>query len=136
MPLWGTQYESHPGNHFGCFELRMNNGGEVLRIIASESHPIVPWDHVSVSTHTRVPTWEEMCFVKELFFEDDEAVMQLHPPKKDYVNHHPHCLHLWRPTHTEIPLPSTLLVAPRNAEEEAQSDELNRQLSEAIRASR
>lgn len=68
------------------------------------------WDHVSVSLDHRCPTWDEMHFVKTLFFEDDEAVMQIHPPAKDYVNLHPYCLHLWRPQGIEIPLPDPLQV--------------------------
>jgi len=59
------------------------------------------WDHVSVSFKTRCPTWDEMCMVKRWCFEEEEAVMQIHPPKSDYRNEHPFCLHLWRPQTTE-----------------------------------
>lgn len=55
------------------------------------------WDHVSVQAERRVPTWTEMCAIKELFFRDDEVVMQLHPAKANYVNNHYCVLHLWRP---------------------------------------
>jgi hypothetical protein len=55
------------------------------------------WDHVSVSLENRCPTWKEMCAVKDLFFKDDEVAMQLHVAKADHINHHPFCLHLWRP---------------------------------------
>lgn len=55
------------------------------------------WDHVSVSHATRCPTWLEMERVREIFFRDDECVMQLSVPRSDHVNTHPHCLHLWRP---------------------------------------
>lgn len=68
------------------------------------------WEHVSVSTPTRCPNWPEMSFVKALFWDDEDAAMQLHPPKSSYVNNHPRCLHLWRPTQVEIPLPETILV--------------------------
>lgn len=67
------------------------------------------WDHVSVSLYDRCPTWEEMCFIKELFFERDEPAIQLHPVK-DYINNHPYCLHLWRPLEEAIPLPPSILV--------------------------
>lgn len=89
--------------------------GRHLRIIASdgrlwreEGMPGVPWEHVSVSLPERAercPTWEEMCWVKNLFWTEDEVVMQLHPAKADYVNTHAGCLHLWRPVGAEIPLP-------------------------------
>ena len=39
------------------------------------------WDHISVSLPNRTPTWKEMCFIKDLFFEPEETVIQYHPPK-------------------------------------------------------
>lgn len=78
------------------------------------------WEHVSVSLRqqerkhihpvTRTLTWDEMCFVKDLFWNDDEVVVQYHPAKKNYVNMHPYCLHLWKPTHDEIPVPPSIMV--------------------------
>ena len=56
------------------------------------------WEHVSVSLNRpRVPNWDEMCFVKEVFWEPEDCVVQYHPPASQYVNCHPHVLHLWRP---------------------------------------
>lgn len=63
------------------------------------------WEHVSVSRKNRCPTWEEMCAIKDMFFKPEECVVQYHPPKSDYVNRHPYCLHLWRPLHEKIPMP-------------------------------
>lgn len=68
------------------------------------------WEHVSVSLKTRMPTWTELQFVKDLFWEDEEAVIQIHPKKSQYVNNHAFVLHLWRPTEVEIPLPPSILV--------------------------
>jgi len=53
-------------------------------------------EHVSVSLRRRCPTWDEMSMIKDVFWEDDELVVQFHPPKSQYVNIHPNCLHLWR----------------------------------------
>lgn len=72
-----------------------------------------PWEHVSVSTPSRCPTWEEMCFVKNLFFHPEETVIQIHPPKSEYVNFHNFCLHLWRPIGQTIPLPPSITVGPK-----------------------
>lgn len=63
------------------------------------------WDHVSISRPDRCPTWEEMAWVKDCFFEAEETAMQLHPPQSQYVNRHPFCLHIWRPHKMDIPLP-------------------------------
>lgn len=57
-----------------------------------------------------------MCFVKDLFWSDDECVIQFHPPHSDYVNYHPHCLHLWNPIGIDIPLPDSHAVGPRTKE--------------------
>ena len=51
---------------------------------------------LSVSLRNRCPTWDEMCLVKDIFWQDDECVVQFHPPKSEYVNLHPYCLHLWK----------------------------------------
>lgn len=82
-----------------------------LKIIASGADEFA-WEHVSVSTERRPPNWQEMCFVKDLFWEPEECVMQLHPPRSQYINCHPHCLHLWRPTLVPIPMPPSILVGP------------------------
>ena len=82
----------------------------VLHVIASWA---LGWDHVSVSIKDRCPTWDEMCYVKGLFFEPDECVLQYHPAEESYVNHHPFCLHLWKPQGVEFPIPPTNLVGPK-----------------------
>jgi hypothetical protein len=68
------------------------------------------WDHVSVSGRDRVPTWDEMDRIKQIFFRDDEVVMQLHINDDRKVNVHRYCLHLWRPQRLLIPLPPAILV--------------------------
>lgn len=78
-----------------------------LRVIASWGKG---WDHVSVSRKDRCPDWAEMDFVKRLFWEDEEAVMQLHPPRSTWVNNHASCLHLWRPHWRPVPLPPVWMV--------------------------
>jgi len=68
------------------------------------------WDHVSVSVAHRCPTWNEMCFVKNLFFEKEELVLQFHPPESKYKNCHPYVLHLWRPWNQKIQLPPANMI--------------------------
>jgi hypothetical protein len=96
----------------GAFRLIGPNGGE-LAIISSGVDREHRWEHVSVSLKNRAPNWPEMCFVKDLFWHDDECVVQFHPPKSSYINFHPHCLHLWRPLDGLIPMPPTILVGPQ-----------------------
>lgn len=81
--------------------------GPSLRVIAASD---MGWEHVSVSTEKRCPTWEEMCRIKDLFWGPEDVVMQLHPARSEYVNRHPYCLHLWRPTGATIPTPPRIMV--------------------------
>ncbi len=100
------EYASLPGEDFGAFVIPGPCGRD-LRVIASsgdESLGIL-WEHVSVSLPNRCPNWPEMDFIKRLFWDDEEAVMQLHPPRSRWINNHPYCLHMWRPTKEQIPLP-------------------------------
>lgn len=105
--MWG----SNPGDDFGAFRIPGPKGNDLM-IIASpgNAHEDIPWEHVSVSTRHRCPDWSEMCFVKDLFWSEEEAVMQLHPPKSTWINNHPYCLHLWRPLDGNIPLPPGVAV--------------------------
>lgn len=98
------------GNN-GVFEFDAPSGARLL-CIASDGEG---WDHVSVRAvdpdgASRIPTWGEMCLVKEMFWAPWEAVVQYHPRKSQYVNNHPHVLHLWRPQDEELPQPPPSLV--------------------------
>lgn len=87
------------------------NKRHTLYVLASDG---LGWEHVSVSTASRCPTWDEMCFVKNLFWDEDDCVMQLHPPKSQWVNNHAYCLHLWRPTKQNIPQPLEIMVGVKS----------------------
>lgn len=91
----------------GLFQILIN--GLPVKIIASDG---MGWEHVSVSIHNSrmTPSWEVMCKVKNLFWGEDVWVCQFHPAKADYVNNHPGCLHLWRPTEVELPKPDSIMV--------------------------
>ena len=90
-----------------CFK---RNGNLYNCIISNE----MVWDHVSITLDKkRCPTWEEMCWIKSLFFEDDEAVIQIHPAKEDYINVSKTCLHLWK-YQGEFPLPDSIMVGPKS----------------------
>ena len=79
------------------------------------------WEHVSISVgqkgkkQSRNPTWEEMCWIKDLFWGEEDRVVQYHPPKSEYVSLHPYTLHLWRHGSKEIDYPPSILVGPDSA---------------------
>lgn len=93
----------------GAFCLVAPPTGATLHVIASTGDG---WDHVSVSVALEpcCPLWEEMAWIRDAFFAPGEAVMQLHPPREQYVNNHPYCLLMWRPQREAIPLPPVAMV--------------------------
>lgn len=103
---------------YGKFFVRMKLTGPVLCVIASaaddDDKDSDGWEHVSVSTAARCPTWEEMCFVKDLFWEPEECVVQFHPPRSEYVNNHPNVLHLWRHKTELFRTPPSILVGVKS----------------------
>jgi hypothetical protein len=109
------EYASNPGEPFGMFILPATvRRKEQIKVIATDGQgpdsSLEKWEHVSVSLASRCPTWEEMCLVKSLFWDDEECVMQLHPPRSQWINNHPYCLHLWRPVERQIPTPPGITV--------------------------
>lgn len=100
--------DSSYGNN-GAFWVKTKKS--VFTVIASDQ---LGWEHVSVSLPTRCPTWEEMCFIKSLFWSDSDCVVQYHPSKDQYVNNHQHCLHLWKPKENQFPIPPSFMVGIKN----------------------
>jgi len=109
-------YRSQFGDPHGAFRITGPIGTDLVILSSGTGDMAKGWEHVSVSTKYRIPNWTEMSFVKDLFWREDECVVQYHPPKSDYVNYHPHCLHLWRPLNAEMPMPPSLFVGPKEEE--------------------
>lgn len=97
----------------GAFQIPYEKGIEIFAI-ASDG---LGWEHVSVTLtdggKQETPTWEEMCYVKDLFWSKDATVIEYHPKESEYVNNHNHCLHLWRPINQEMPTPPSILVGTK-----------------------
>lgn len=103
-----------------------DDGGYGLAYLASNRRNTFPalvifswgngWDHVSVSYSNRTPTWDEMCEIKDMFFNPDEAAVEYHPAEEQYVNNHPHCLHIWKPQGCTLPTPPTWMVGARKGQ--------------------
>lgn len=94
-----------------------HDGGYARAYLPGQKKPVTivfswggGWDHVSASYKNRTPTWEEMCMVKDIFFDEEECTIQYHPPKSHYINNHPHCLHLWKPQNEGILMPPKAMV--------------------------
>lgn len=95
----------------GAFRVIAPTGATLAIVAANAADPRAEgWEHVSVSLPNRCPTWPEMCFVKALFWEPEETVVQFHPPESSYVNCYPYALHMWRDTRSDPRMPPIGLV--------------------------
>lgn len=68
-----------------------------LRVIASTA-PMDDgreWLHVSMSREKRLPSYEDMKLVKQIFIGPDKYAYQVFPPVEKFVNIHQFCLHLY-----------------------------------------
>lgn len=97
-------------NYMGIFMIPFNFNPAHKKIKIISSGPHESWEHVSVSHYNRCPYWKEMCFVKNLFWDEEETVIQYHPKKSEYINIHNYVLHLWKPVNIDIPLPPSIFV--------------------------
>jgi hypothetical protein len=96
---------------YGSFRVWGPCGAELTIVASGADYPETEgFEHVSVSTRRRCPNWEEMCFVKDLFWGPEECVFQLHPPRSQWVNNHSFCLHLWRNVKVDPPMPPSFMV--------------------------
>lgn len=88
-----------------------NNGAFLINNFYCIASDGMDWEHVSVSLQDghRLPTHYDMERIKALFWSEDSYVIEIHPPKSEYVNNGP-VLHLWRPTKEKLPVPPSVLV--------------------------
>ena len=113
-PYYGS--DSSFGNN-GVFKIHPPFSVKEYLCIVSD---MLGWEHVSVSmTKTNnaskkktnaIPTWDDMCFIKSLFWDEDDTVLQFHPKKSEYVNNHDKVLHLWRKVGVDHELPPNMMI--------------------------
>ncbi len=75
-------------------------GGRLQVIASTDRANEGALEHVSIKGYTRTahytPSWDEMCYIKDMFFDPEQVVIQLHPKRSAYVNVSENTLHLWR----------------------------------------
>jgi len=112
---------SDPGyGNNGMFAFQKRGVDFLFVAIASDG---LGWEHVSVHLQsvsnvrkTYTPNWDDMCEIKNIFWDAEDIVLQYHPKKSEYVNNHPNTLHLWRPIGIDIPTPPSFLVGLKNSD--------------------
>lgn len=53
------------------------------------------WLHVSVARANRMPTYDDLAFVKRTWIGADRKAVMVFAPASEHVNIHPFALHLW-----------------------------------------
>lgn len=88
------------GNTWGSRITINGHEGSVVFTFETEG-----WEHVSFAPFNkkRMPSWSDMVALKRIFWEDEEAVIQIIPKDSEYVNIVDNCLHLWRNTSVALP---------------------------------
>ena len=75
------------------------NSEHEVEFICARSECLPP---VGVRTHI-VGRPGGLKFIKMLFWDPEDEVIQFFPPQSEYINFHKNCLHLWRPTNVKLP---------------------------------
>lgn len=111
--LKSSEKDGNKGAFLVPFERRKIKYDIFLQVIASD---IIGFEHVSVipvfksGKHIgRKPTWEEMSFIKNLFWNDKgipDIVIQFYIPEVLEVKTHPLSLHLYKKIGSIYELPS------------------------------
>jgi len=97
-PQWGVLEDNVGGLNF----VQKQNG---LRVIfRAELHAGECWLHVSMSFPDKLPTYEHMKSVKNVFIGRKNKAIQVFAPEDEHVNIHSFVLHLWAPVDRD-PLP-------------------------------
>lgn len=109
---------------FNCKEFEDCKDETGVRIVGHLTDPVsrevylvmftkqLGWEHASISPlrKKKLPDWNIMCRLKDLFWTEDECCVQYHPAKKDYVNMHEYTLHMWKPYIEELVTPPSIMV--------------------------
>ena len=53
------------------------------------------WVHLSIAHRKRMPTYNDLAFLKKYWLGDDRKAIMVMPAKAEHVNIHKYCLHLW-----------------------------------------
>lgn len=103
----GPLSSDSPAGFNGAFLVPLE--GEMWHVIISDG---MGWRHLSATNAQKkqLPSWRVMCRLKDAFFGDDAWVAQFHPPKDQYVDDHPFCLHLWESIDAQMPTPQIVQV--------------------------
>lgn len=80
----------------GCLYARSHGAlrGVIVIVSVSEEEGQV-WLHVSASKANAMPSYNDLCAIKDLFVGAERKAIEIHAPRSKHVNINPHVRHLW-----------------------------------------
>ena len=73
----------------------VNGDRGISLIVTSEMHDGKRWIHLSIAGMTGTPMWNDLIGARDAVLGSDKKAIQILPPKKEHVNLHPTCFHLF-----------------------------------------
>lgn len=106
---WGPMASTEANGCNGVWRIKLKGQASTVKatVITSDGGG---WEHLSVTLERGIPTWDMLQQLKDLFWEPEDCVIQIHPPKSQHVNNHSRCLHLWRCIDQPMPMPEAWMV--------------------------
>lgn len=90
---------------FGPSGLRAQSSWVSVLVTTAPHEDGHEWIHASIARNT-MPSYEDLCVLKEAAFGPELYAFQVFPPVSEHVNIHEHCLHLWGRADGVSPLPN------------------------------
>ncbi|MDS6237441.1 DUF1827 family protein, partial [Clostridioides difficile] len=60
-------------------------------------------EHLTISNEKRFPNWNEIKYVRYKLMKPNKTIVQILPPKEEYINLHENCFHLWEIEDNAVP---------------------------------
>jgi hypothetical protein len=84
---------------------RYMKDNEMYVLVSEELRDDEWWRHVSFSRRDRLPSWEDLREVKDIFIGKEKIAVQVLPRKSEYVNIAPYVLNIYHRLDDISPLP-------------------------------
>jgi len=88
-PNWALERRSHDGAVY------RSRGGLLVILSGAREEDGKRWLHLSVSRRERLPNWEDLKLVKEVFLGAESTALMVFAPKSQWISIHPFVHHLW-----------------------------------------
>lgn len=80
---------------FGQIALRNDREQLTVLLSAAVYDDQRRWVHFSMSGRHSLPSWDQLSRAKDALLGAERKALQVLPPRSQWVNIHPNCLHLW-----------------------------------------